>query len=56
MYVCRKPSSKVVKLLQDQTAPQLNLLKDTIDSVQKLKNQLSSTLDVSIKELNLKTH
>ena len=39
-----------MKSLQDQTAPQLKLLKDAIDSAQKLKDQLSCSLDVLIKE------
>ena len=42
---------KLVQPLPQQAFPQLQSLKHLVDSVQKLKEQLSRTLDVSIKEL-----
>ena len=42
---------KVVQSVPQKAFPQLQSLKDLVDSVQKLKDQLSRTLDVSIKEL-----
>ena len=47
--------SKIVYPLTDQALLQLQFLKDLVDTVQKFKDQLSCTLDVSIKELKNST-
>ena len=36
---------------EDQVSPQLKSIKDLVQSVQNLKDQLSLTMDISIKEL-----